>query len=71
VTTMKGRVLDKDRVNALDYCHMITAQTSRFHFCRRADCRFFALEEHWANTVQDRRTGCMCCAALAIPMPLC
>ena len=53
---MKGLVLDKDRVHALDYCHMITETTSRFHFCRRADCLFFALEENWANSVKDRQS---------------
>lgn len=52
--TMKGRVLDKSRVDALDYCHMVTATTSRFHLCRQKECRFFSLEENWANTVKDR-----------------
>ena len=55
MTKMKGRVLDQDKVNALDYCYMITAKTSRFQFCRRVDCRFVWLEDDWANTAQDCR----------------
>ena len=51
---MEGMVLSAEQIGALDFCHMVTNNVSRYYFCRNKDCRFFTLADNWANSCKDR-----------------